>query len=54
MPHVDQVAYLYGHDIRYSAERGMVARTEADILACKAWNMRMGYEGAAVQAHWSR
>src|SRR4051794_13602479 len=40
--------YLYGHDIRYSAERAREARKEADRLACKAWNMRMlGYKGPA-------
>jgi hypothetical protein len=40
--------YLYGHDIGYSAERAKEARKEADILACKAWNMRMlGYKGPA-------
>ena len=40
--------HLYGHDIRYSAERASEARKEADILACKAWNMRMlGYKGPA-------
>jgi hypothetical protein len=40
--------YLYGHDIRYSAERAKEARKEADRLACKAWNMRMlGYKGPA-------
>jgi hypothetical protein len=39
---------LYGHDIRYSAERAKEIRKEADQLACKAWNMRMlGYKGPA-------
>jgi hypothetical protein len=39
---------LYGHDIRYSAERAKEVRKEADQLACKAWNMRMlGYKGPA-------
>ena len=39
---------LYGHDIRYSAERAQEARKEADQLACKAWSMRMlGYKGPA-------
>jgi hypothetical protein len=40
--------YLYGHDIRYSAEKAAQARKETDQLACKAWNMRMlGYKGPA-------
>jgi hypothetical protein len=40
--------YLYGHSIRYSAERAAQARKEADKLACEAWNMRMlGYKGPA-------
>jgi len=41
-------SYLYGHDIRYSAERAKEARREADRLACQAWTMRMlGYKGPA-------
>jgi len=40
--------YLYGHSIRYSAEKAKLARQEADKLACEAWNMRMlGYKGPA-------
>src|SRR5215207_3279995 len=40
--------YLYGHGIRYSAEKAAQARKEADKLACEAWTMRMlGYKGPA-------
>lgn len=40
--------YLYGTDIRMSAERAKKARIEADKLACWAWNCRMlGYKGPA-------
>jgi hypothetical protein len=40
--------YLYGHSIRYSAEKAKLARQNADKLACEAWNMRMlGYKGPA-------
>ena len=40
--------YLYGHDIRWSAEQADHARKKADQLACQAWNMRMlGYKGPA-------
>lgn len=40
--------YLYGSSIRWSAEQAAAARQQADILACKAWNMRMlGYKGPA-------
>jgi hypothetical protein len=39
---------LYGSTIRSSAERAKVARREADMLACQAWNYRMlGYRGPA-------
>jgi len=33
--------YLYGHSIRFSAEKAKLARQEAVKLACEAWNMRM-------------
>jgi hypothetical protein len=40
--------YLYGSDIRISAERAKFARDRADRLACEAWNYRMlGYKGPA-------
>jgi hypothetical protein len=40
--------HLYGHDIRYSAEKAVRARKEADKLACEAWTKRMlGYKGPA-------
>lgn len=40
--------YLYGHSIRYSAEKAKEARKEADRLACQAWTLRMlGYKGPA-------
>ncbi|SDO20343.1 hypothetical protein [Afipia sp. GAS231] len=40
--------YLYGHSIRYSAEKAKLARKEADQLACQAWTLRMlGYKGPA-------
>src|ERR1044072_2726099 len=40
--------YLYGIQIRMSAERAKAARKEADRLACVAWNNRMlGYKGPA-------
>ncbi|MFZ5717387.1 MAG: hypothetical protein ACOY3N_31545 [Bradyrhizobium sp.] len=40
--------YLYGTQIRMSAERAAAARKEADKLACEAWNYRMlGYKGPA-------
>ena len=40
--------YLYGHGIRYSAEKAAQARKEADKLACEAWTIRMlGYKGPA-------
>lgn len=39
---------IYGSSIRHSAERAREARTEADKLACVAWNQRMlGYKGPA-------
>jgi hypothetical protein len=41
-------SYLYGHSIRYSAEKAKEARKEADQLACQAWNKRMlGFQGSA-------
>ncbi|MBW7970034.1 hypothetical protein [Bradyrhizobium sp. BR 10289] len=40
--------YLYGTQIKMSAERAKQARKEADRLACEAWNYRMlGYKGPA-------
>lgn len=40
--------HLYGHSIRYSAEKAKEARKEADRLACQAWTLRMlGYKGPA-------
>jgi hypothetical protein len=40
--------YLYGSDIRISAERAAEARKTADQLACVGWNKRMlGYKGPA-------
>ena len=40
--------YLYGTQIKMSAERAKAARKEADKLACEAWNYRMlGYKGPA-------
>jgi hypothetical protein len=39
---------IYGASIRASAQRAKEARTEADRLACVAWNQRMlGYRGPA-------
>jgi ribosomal protein S27E len=39
---------LYGHDIRYPAEKAAEARKNADQLACLAWNKRMlGFQGPA-------
>jgi hypothetical protein len=39
---------MYGHSIRYSAEKAKEARREADRLACQAWTLRMlGYKGPA-------
>ncbi|WP_299802888.1 hypothetical protein [Tardiphaga sp.] len=39
---------LYGSTIRASAERAKIARQNADVLACEAWNYRMlGYKGPA-------
>jgi len=41
-------SYLYGHDIKWSAEQADRARKQADALACEAWNKRMlGYKGPA-------
>ncbi|MET4180674.1 hypothetical protein ABIB94_002774 [Bradyrhizobium sp. JR7.2] len=38
--------YLFGTQIKMSAERAKEARKEADKLACEAWNYRMlGYKG---------
>ncbi|RZN09239.1 hypothetical protein CWO91_18375 [Bradyrhizobium genosp. SA-3] len=40
--------YLFGTQIKMSAERAKLARKEADTLACVAWNNRMlGYKGPA-------
>lgn len=40
--------YLFGTQIKMSAERAKEARREADRLACEAWNFRMlGYKGPA-------
>ncbi|MFK4505928.1 hypothetical protein LPJ38_32355 [Bradyrhizobium daqingense] len=40
--------YLFGTQIKMSAERAKAARKEADKLACEAWNYRMlGYRGPA-------
>jgi hypothetical protein len=40
--------YLFGTQIKMSAERAKIARKEADKLACVAWNERMlGYKGPA-------
>ena len=40
--------YLFGTQIKMSAERAKEARKEADRLACQAWNYRMlGYKGPA-------
>lgn len=40
--------YLFGTQIKMSAERAKIARKEADTLACVAWNHRMlGYKGPA-------
>lgn len=40
--------YLFGTQIKMSAERARDARKEADKLACEAWNYRMlGYKGPA-------
>lgn len=40
--------YLFGTQIKMSAERAREARKEADKLACEAWNCRMlGYKGPA-------
>ncbi|CUT14446.1 FIG00439676 hypothetical protein [Bradyrhizobium sp.] len=40
--------YLFGTQIKMSAERAKFARQEADKLACVAWNERMlGYKGPA-------
>ncbi|UWU72477.1 hypothetical protein [Bradyrhizobium sp. NC92] len=40
--------YLFGTQIKMSAERAREARKEADKLACVAWNSRMlGYKGPA-------
>ncbi|MFB6463314.1 hypothetical protein [Bradyrhizobium tunisiense] len=40
--------YLFGTQIKMSAERAKKARKEADKLACEAWNYRMlGYKGPA-------
>lgn len=40
--------YLFGIQIRMSAERAKEARKVADRLACEAWNDRMlGYKGPA-------
>jgi len=40
--------YLFGTEIKMSAERAKNARKEADKLACVAWNARMlGYKGPA-------
>jgi|GEM_PF-648292 len=40
--------YLFGTQIKMSAERAKLARKEADTLACVAWNERMlGYKGPA-------
>lgn len=40
--------YLFGTQIKMSAERAKEARKEADKLACEAWNYRMlGYKGPA-------
>ncbi|MHC2626460.1 hypothetical protein ACVIW2_008492 [Bradyrhizobium huanghuaihaiense] len=40
--------YLFGIQIKMSAERAKAARKEADKLACVAWNERMlGYKGPA-------
>ena len=40
--------YLFGTQIKMSAERAKAARKEADKLACEAWNFRMlGYKGPA-------
>ncbi len=39
---------LYGGAFRASAEKATVARREADVLACKAWNdWMLGYKGPA-------
>jgi hypothetical protein len=40
--------YLFGTQIKMSAERARDARKDADKLACVAWNERMlGYKGPA-------
>jgi len=40
--------YLFGTQIKMSAERARAARKEADKLACEAWTYRMlGYKGPA-------
>jgi hypothetical protein len=40
--------YLFGAQIKMSAERARDARKDADKLACVAWNERMlGYKGPA-------
>ncbi|WP_439402975.1 hypothetical protein ACNJYA_12300 [Bradyrhizobium sp. DASA03068] len=40
--------YLFGTQIKMTAERAREARKEADKLACVAWNSRMlGYKGPA-------
>jgi hypothetical protein len=40
--------HIFGHSIRYSAEKAKLARLEADKLACVAWNQRMlGFKGPA-------
>jgi len=39
---------IYGSSIRFAAEQAVLARKEADRLACEAWNRRMlGYRGPA-------
>lgn len=34
-------SYLYGHDIRWSAEQAAHERKKAEQLACEAWSKRM-------------